>query len=170
MYHYLFLLTILCSNCNSKKQVEATPGFSYFELSYHTQWGAKGLSFFTDSNGIFILPQFLQTVEGNNVTYGLLPDSIYQTIDTIAREIKNYRSQDPDSLYCHDCDEISVMIVTNTDTARVYQAGNVSPRLYKLVEMMESLKKTKGFHRFSVAYFFMETQKDVIRPPKVITE
>jgi hypothetical protein len=164
-----FCFLVACRQ-TAEKPVKATSHFSYFELSYHSGWGAKGISFIVDSSRIFILPQFLQSIDGNNVTYGLLPDSIYQTIDTIAREIKNYRSQDPDSIYCYDCDEISVMIVNNKDTVRLYQAGDIAPILYRAIDSMKALKDRNGFNQFTVAYFFLETQTDVIEPPKVITE
>lgn len=170
IFLFSFFLFIACGQKENKTGT-AKPAFSYFELSYHNDGAVKGdlrsLSFCTDSNKIFFLPHTLPQIDGDSVMYGFLPDSIYQSIDTIIKEIRNMRSQDPDSIYCYDCDAISIKVIAKGDTMRFFQQGDINDRIWRLIETLGVLKKSDRLQQFKAIYFFMETLLDVNPPPKI---
>ena len=114
------LAIILLTGCTKhefvvKKQIK-TRHFDYFELSYHGGWLGK-LQFCVDSNHIYFSgnpgADFLDTIK-----YGILPDSIVKYIDTIVEKITKDTTIKSNHTYCHDCDNISIIIVRGQDTTK----------------------------------------------------
>jgi hypothetical protein len=140
----------------------------YFELSYLGGWQGS-LSFCVDSNRIFFFPRLLQSIEGNTTKYGLLPDSVYNHINSVISHLKLIHSQDPDSLYCYDCSEVSIKTINGTDTMRLFLAGDIDSVTWDLIRRLEKYEKDSKSKELTTAYFFLETQRDLIKmPPKII--
>ncbi len=162
----LILIATFLYSCKQENSSNTPPdkkGFSWFELSYKGGWMGE-LSFCVDSNRIFFFPSLIKQTDGETVKYGLLPDSIFKKVDTLTRQLKSIRSLNPDSNYCDDCAEVSIMAITRTDTTRVFMAGDINDRTGKLIEQLEAYKKSSTLHQLAVTYFYLATMKDVLPP------
>jgi hypothetical protein len=173
-FSLLFLL-IFCCNCHSKKTSAPTTAkplshdkMDYFELSYRGGWEG-GLSFCVDSSKIFFFPQMAQSVEGSVTKYGLLPDSLFDHINSLIPRLRQIPSQKPDSLYCYDCPEISIRAVNGADTLRLFLAGDADTSIWLLIERLADYERNSKLQKLTTAYFFLETMSDVVHmPPKII--
>jgi hypothetical protein len=164
------LLTLSCCQSHDSNNLKLSnkENFSYFEISYKGGWSG-GLSFFTDTNGIFFFPPIYPQVSGDKIKYGILPDSISQTIGTTIPIIKKLHSLNPDSLYCYDCDQVSIKLIKNNDTTKLYQAGAIDSTVWNLIERLEVFRKNEKSSLLNALYFYLETAKDVSSPmpPKI---
>ncbi|MBL7748219.1 MAG: hypothetical protein JNM19_12360 [Chitinophagaceae bacterium] len=162
----LILIATFLYSCKQESNSTIQPdkkGFSWFELSYKGGWTGQ-LSFCVDSNRIFFFPSLTKQIDGETVKYGLLPDSIFKKVDTLTWELKSIPSLNPDSNYCDDCAEVSIMAITGIDTIRVFMEGNINDRTRRLIEQLEAYKKSSTLHQLAVAYFYLATMKDVLSP------
>lgn len=159
---------IFIASCHTSKKdyKPAQRNFSYFELNYHDP--LRRFQFCTDSNRIFFIPQGLPVMEGNTVKYGLLPDSIYNSLNGAVPAIKKIHSLNPDSTYCYDCPEIAVVLVSQKDTVKIYQAGNIDSTFYSLINKLDKINKDSSYNNFKAIYFQLETYSMVIKPLKLI--
>jgi len=162
----LILIAAFLHSCKQENTSITQPEkkrFSWFELSYKGGWTGH-LSFCVDSNRIFFFPSLIKQIDGETVKYGLLPDSIFKKVDTLTRQLKSIRSFNPDSNYCDDCTEVSIMAITGNDTTRVFMAADINDRTWKLIEQLEAYKETATLHQLAVSYFYLTTMKDVLSP------
>jgi hypothetical protein len=165
----LVLIFPACRSADMKnRELISKPGFSYFEFSYLGGMGG-GHSFLTDSNRIFFFPPVYPQINGGIIKYGILPDSISKAIDSTIPQIRKLHSLNPDSTYCYDCTEVSIKLISNNDTIRLYQAGGIDSTVWSLIERIEVLRKNENLSYLNAIYFYLETAKDVSSsmPPKI---
>ena len=144
---FLQLFVIILTACTSKQKKSINKKeeshFSYFELSYKGDWFG-GFSFLVDTNKIFFFPSTLPQISGDKIKYGILPDSLFQAIDSTITQIRTLQSLNPDSTYCFDCSEVSIKAILNSDTIRLYQAGIINDTIWNLIEKLMSDCETKS--------------------------
>ncbi len=154
-----------CVN-NQKQAVEPKvrkASFDYFELSYFNGSGVS-LSFRVDSNRIFFLP-----THWDSLKYGILPDSIFYSIDTTVYLLQNNTITKSINKFCHDCPSLALNVKTGQDTIKVFQDGRIDKRLWKVVKQLEFFADSVG-HNYTSAFMRLETMEKLIpitkfRPP-----
>ena len=151
-----------CVN-NQKQAVEPKvrkANFDYFEISYRGGW-IGNLSFRVDSNKIYL------SSDGHRVVkYGILPDSIYNSINTIVYSIQ------PDTIIklhddnCTDCSSLAINVKIEQDTIQVFQHRVISNSFVTIVRQLNSFISNSK-HNYVNAYMYLPTLDKVLPPPKI---
>jgi hypothetical protein len=152
----LILFIYACSNKNETAKTSIR--FTSFEIGYTNGW-TRGISFWVDSNKIFLAPQMLDTVK-----YGLLPDSIIQLIDTTLFKIiadTTIKSKDGG---CVDCSIIGIHAVIGDDTISIHQVGNIDKVFLPLIKTLQYFLDSTN-HSTIHSVLFLESQKIAFAPP-----
>lgn len=151
----LAFLLIVLFGCTQKQKPKKPPvkkaSFEYFEISYTGRWIGR-LSFRVDSNRIFFSPAQYDTVE-----YGILPDSIFRTIDTTVSLIRSDTTIRSINEPCSDCDLLAINIKVDNDTIEIVQHDQISKPLREVVKQLEFfMDKSK----YTYNYIRLRTFKD----------
>ena len=156
------ILTILICNCSDKVQsAKVLTDFQYFEISFSDGW-AKRFSFTVDSNKIYFSPQ-----QSYITYYGILPDTIYQIINTTVLRVRSDSTIKSKDKGCVDCPVIAVKIVSKNDTIRISQAGDLSNIFFSLLKSLETFINS-GRHQSIQSVLLLETKSIVTpQPPKI---
>jgi hypothetical protein len=125
-----------CKERNTgNKETHLKTQFSSFEISYRGGWFG-GLSFRVDSNLIFFSPPLYPHGAEDSVKYGIVPDSIIQSIKIVIAKIQNDTSIKSGTNGCHDCPVMSLRSVIHTDTIQVIQSGEISKPIIDLLNQL----------------------------------
>lgn len=141
----LLLLVLLLWGCFKKEnkvvQHFKQKHFTTFEISYMSGWIGQ-FSFLVDSDKIYISP-----ASSGEIRYGILPDSIFNIIDSTFLMIMKDSSLRSNLIEnCIDCSETAIKIVSKNDTIRIHQKGQNSAALGPLINTIE-LFLDSGRHR-----------------------
>jgi hypothetical protein len=146
-----------------KKETHQKTQFSSFEISYRGGWFG-GLSFRVDSNMIFFSPPVYPQGGEDSVKYGIVPDSIIQSINMVIAKIQNDTSIKSGVNRCHDCPVMSLQSVIHTDTIQVFQSEEISKPIIDLLNQLEIFIDSSA-HKSLNALLILETAKRISSPP-----
>jgi hypothetical protein len=132
--------------------------FNSFEISYSNGWFGK-FSLMVDSNKIFVSPGHWDTAY-----YGLLPDSLFNLVEKTVTDITNKSIIPSDDGCISDCTVAAIKMVVGTDTTRITQHGELSPKLYRLINPLEAFLKT-GRLQTMRSVVILETEAVISPPP-----
>jgi hypothetical protein len=158
---FLFLAALAVGCASKRPTVPQRQVFNSFEISYHSGW-AKGFSMIVDSNKIYLSPQRWDTAY-----YGILPDTLFNLLDTAYAKICIDRSIRYKDGSCIDCSAVAVKIVANGDTTRVNQSGDMDKLFYPLINELQRFIDS-GKHERMRGVVICETRAIVVPPPPLI--
>lgn len=160
----IILFTIIIYSCSGKRAIlKNSPTFRSFEISYTNGW-TKGFSFIVDTNKIFFSPQKQDTTY-----YGILPDTIFKIFDTIFQEIRSDQSIKSKDEGCVDCSVLAVKIISNGDTTRIIQIGDLDNVFYPLIKSLQKFIDSSK-HQTIPGVVWPDTKSIVAPPPPKIDE
>jgi hypothetical protein len=161
---FTIFLTIPFYGCSDKPlTAKHNPTFKSFEVSYTNGW-TRGFSFIVDTNKIFFSPQRLDTIY-----YGILPDTICKMLDTTFLKIHNNQNIKSKDEGCMDCSVLSIKIISNGDTTRINQIGDLDNIFYPLIKSLQTFIDSNK-HQTIQAVIQLETRLVVAPPPPKIDE
>jgi len=167
MIRFLFaigLLIFINSNCSEKyKSAQPSPNFKSFEISYADDRG-KHFSFMVGADKIYISP-----IGFEGAKYGILPDSLYNLINSSFLKIhydKTIKSKD-DS--CEDCDIVAIEAITSNDTVIINQTGDINKDVLNIAFAIRSFLDSNRHGTFSLP-ICRDTRAIVSRLPLPIME
>jgi hypothetical protein len=168
-----FLLLLFCSNiafcgCKNKHDTSSSPkhaskSFISFEITYSNGW-TPGFTTLIDSNNIYFSP-----INSDSVHYGLLPDSIFQLVDSAALNIQNDTTIKSGELNCNDCTIVAIKVETGFDTIKYFKAGSIHPKLGKAVAILAAFNRSL-FSKIIPSKLPFETRLDAVNGPTVISK
>jgi hypothetical protein len=147
---FVIIATLFCSCIQKNQHLNPRAKFTSIELSFTDGW-AKAFSFYVDSNRVYIAPYRLDTA-----FYGLLPDSLYNTVDAAFTKaicdtnIKSYYES------CQDCPALAVKILVAGHTIRINQTDRIDTLFNPVIESIQTFIDG-GNHQFIRAALFFET-------------
>jgi hypothetical protein len=165
---FLFaMLTCLSFGCTGKQAEVKMPvpkkSFGYFEISYHGGWQG-GFSFTADSNKNFTSPGLFVPIGLDTIKYGILPDSIFYSLNKFAQFIQKDTAIRSTYNYCDDCSSVAIKTIVEKDTFRIFQVDEISKPVWQLIEKLDAfINHTK--HTYKLAALHLETAKQVASPP-----
>ncbi len=131
--------------------------FNSFEISYTDGW-RKHFSFFLDSNKIYFSPG-----ETNMTYYGILPDTIFKTIDSVVFKIRYDTTIKSKNNDCADCSVAAIKIIAKSDTIRISQAGDIDKIILTCIKFLEDLIDSNRAQNFK-GLVVLQTRA-IVRPP-----
>lgn len=168
------LLLIFCStisflSCKNKRNnsipsKQAFKSFTRFEITYSNGW-TPGFTTLIDSNKIYFSPTNIDSVH-----YGVLPDSIFQLVDSAALNIQNDTTIKSGELNCDDCSIVAIKVETETDTIRYFKAGSMHPKLGKAVAVLATFNRSLFGDKIPSKLQFETRLNAVNGPPAVISK
>ena len=168
-----FLLLAFCStiatfSCKNKQSTfslskHTAKSFIRFEMTYSNGW-TPGFTTLIDSNRIYFSP-----IKSDSVHYGLLPDSIFQLVDSVAVIIQNDTTIKSGELNCDDCTIVAIKVETGKDTIRYFKAGSIHPKLGKAVAMLAAFNRSLFGNKIPSKLQF-DTRLDAVNGPTVISK
>ena len=164
----LFYSTIAFCSCKDKHdasnaQKHASQSFIRFEMTYSNGW-TPGFTTLIDSNRIYFSP-----INSDSVHYGLLPDSIFQLVDSAALNIQSDTTIKSGQLNCDDCTIVAIKVETGKDTIRYFKAGSIHPKLGKAVAMLAAFNQSLFANKIPSKLQF-DTRLDAVNGPTVISK
>ena len=154
----LALFAIFTLSCKDKPKPKHPKNFISLEISYTDGW-TTALSFLVDSNGVFFSP-----ATSDSIKYGILPDSILEIINASLLEIRNDKTIKSKDDGCLDCPVLAVKAIILNDTLNVHQVGEISPRLWALMQTLKEFVGKPGYSRLH-SVLFLQTREVVSAPP-----
>jgi hypothetical protein len=168
-----FLLLIFCSttaffSCKNKQNTFSSSkhpdkSFISFEITYSNGW-TPGFTTLIDSNKIYFSP-----INSDSLHYGVLPDSIFQLVDSAAFIIQNDTTIKSGELNCDDCTIVAIKVETGRDTIKYFKAGSIHPKLGKAVAILAAFNRSL-FGRIIPSKLQFETRLDAVNGPTVISK
>lgn len=125
-------------------------------MSYTNGWQA-GFSFVVDSNNTYFFQGSIDTTY-----YGQLSEDLVGLINSTVSHIKQSNIQSFDS-NCDDCPALAIKIVSDIDTIRIKQFGQLDTLFLPVIEALQNFK-TQGPHKILQAQLMNETKWIVIPP------
>jgi hypothetical protein len=159
----IFLATLIYGCSDKTAIVKNSPTFKSFEISYTNGW-TRGFSFIVDTNKIYFSPQ-----RWDITYYGILPDTIFKMLDTTFFKIRsdqNIKSKDEG---CVDCSVLAIKIISNGDTTRINQVGDLDNIFYPLIKSLQKFIDSSK-HQTIQAMVLLDTKSIVTPPPPKIDE
>jgi hypothetical protein len=148
-----------CVDKTAKQTTSNTSNFQVFEISYTNGW-TRGFSFLIDSSKVFIA-----STQKDSIEFGHASDSIFKFIDSTLFVIKNDTTIKTKANNCSDCSLVSLKAIINSDTIRIFQAGNdIDRKILPLVNKLKSFINNPQYTKVSA--FNWETQQEVLPPTK----
>ena len=159
---FILLLTTVFCRCSEKKQIVSNSAtFTSFEISYTNGWG-KGFSFIFDSNKIFFSPQHWDTTY-----YGILPDTIFNLLDTTFLRIRNDDNIKSKDGGCVDCSVLAIKIISGGDTTRINQTGYLDNLFSPVIKSLQRFIDSSEHNKIQ-AIVLLDTKLIISpRPPKI---
>lgn len=159
---FITILAVAFYGCRDKMQTTNHPTrFKSFEISY-ISGGTRGFSFIVDTTKIYFSSYNIDTTY-----YGILPDTIFASIDTLAFKLLSDTSQRSTDDNCCDCDVVAIQIATNNDTIKVCQAGTIDKQIWSIINSLQRFIDN-GKHEKINAITFFETRNVIVPPPPTI--
>ena len=160
---YLVGMSFIVS-CSNHEQVEkSNTSFTSYELSFNDGWSTR-FSFSVDSSKFF-----LGTHKFDTLRFGVLPDSIFEIVNKNAFKVLTDKSIPNTNIQCYDCPSISVLIMSNKDTVRLLQKGQVSDTVFfGLVNVLSDFLASNhnaSYKVFAFPQLLFETLEPVMPPP-----
>lgn len=148
-------------NQNANKPLLKKVSFEYFEITY--AGGLFGwLSLRVDSNKIYFSSNGHRSVK-----YGILPDSIFKSIDTTILLLQKDTMIKSINEACFDCDALAINVKVGHDTIQIVQYGQISDPLMKVAKQLNSFTDSSN-HNYINAYLYLKTaEEELPLPPKV---
>lgn len=159
----LFLIISVFSCINKPVAKNNTVSFSSVEINYTDGW-TKKFSLIVDSNKIYFVP-----LKWDSAFYGILPDSIFNTIKETAQKIKDDKNVKSNAIECNDCAVISIKLINNRDTIRIKQSGNLNSHFIPLINTLQHFIDS-SHHQTIQAFIQMDKKSSVIPPPPLIEQ
>jgi hypothetical protein len=154
---YIFFLTVAllgCSDISNPKK--SSTNFTTFEMSCTNGW-MDGFSIVVDSNKTYFFQGPIDTTY-----YGQLSEDLVGLINSTVSHIKQGNIQSIDT-NCDDCPALAIKIVSDVDTTRIKQFGQLDTLLSPVIEALQNFK-TQGTHKILQAQLMNETKWIVIPP------
>jgi hypothetical protein len=115
----LALFTVFVLSCDIKRKPNYPKNFISLEISYTDGW-TKAISFLVDSNGVFFSP-----ATSDSIKYGILPDSVFEVINTSLAKVINDSAVTSKDDGCVDCSVLAMKMITKIDTLNIHQVGEI---------------------------------------------
>lgn len=126
------LIAFFAYSCSHKRHpVAALSKFTSFEIAYTNGW-TKGFALYVDSNKIFFSPQAAEKVK-----YGLLPDSLFQPIDSLVLNITSDALTKSTNGGCVDCSIVAIQAIAGNDTFNIQQVGKIDVSFWPIIKKLE---------------------------------
>lgn len=125
-------------------------------MSSTNGWQA-GFSFVVDSNNTYFFQGSIDTTY-----YGQLSDELVGLINSTVSHIKLGNIQSIDT-NCDDCPALAIKIISDIDTIRIKQFGQLDTLFSPVIEALQNFK-TQGTHKILQAQLMNET-KWIVTPP-----
>jgi hypothetical protein len=155
----IILLSTLMISCTERpKSKSVSKNFTTLEISFSDGWG-NASSFLIDSNKMYFSPSTLDSVR-----YGILPDSVFNVINTSILKIVDDTTVNSKDDGCVDCSLLAMKAIIKGDTLKIYQVGVISNILSHISESLQTFIR-KSDHSVIHSVLFLETQKAVSPPP-----
>ena len=155
-----FVFIVSCSNKERTKENDTS--FTSYELSFTDGWSTR-FSFSVDSSKFF-----LGTYKFDTLRYGVLPDSIFEIVNKNALKLLTDKSIPNTNIKCYDCPSISILVISNKDTMRLLQKGQVSDSIFfGLVDVLSDFLASRNNNSWKVLPFpqtLFETLQPIIPP------
>ena len=156
---FILLLANALLSCSDQAPIQnGITNFKIFEIAYSNGW-SSGFSFRADTNKIYFAPGRADTAY-----YGLLPVEIVNLLDTTVSKISsdiNIKSNDID---CLDCASLAICIVSNGDTIRIKQSGDIDPLFEPIIDSLQNFI-VNGEHQRIQALLMLEAKSILLPPP-----
>ena len=158
LFFWIALFIANCSNQEVSIREVRQKGFNELEICYKKGWGG-GFCFSIDSAG-----QYIAKKDWDTVYYGMMPETMLQSIDSVAAQIMPATRSKP--FDCSDCSVIAVQVLRNSDSIRFVQEGMIDRFLLPLIEKLDSFgQHSLTQKRAQIKVFAMEDS--VIPAPKI---
>lgn len=154
----LVFAPLICSCADQSKPTNQTSKFKSFEISYTDGW-IKRFSFLVDSSKTYLVP-----TSWDSAFSGILPDTIFDLLDSTYRTILSDTSIKSIDSNCFDCSIIAVQIVTSNDTVWIYQEGVISKEFRPVIKSLQTFLDS-GNHRQIKSDIILETRWVIMPPP-----
>ncbi len=162
LFFFLLIIIISFNNCTDKStSVNSSIAFKSFEISYTNGW-SSGFSILVDTNKIYFSPQL-----SDFSYYGILPDTIFDLLDTTFLKIRsdsNIKSKDSG---CVDCPSLAIQIISNDDTLRIKQTGSFDKIFYPVIKSLRNFIESSK-HQKIHGIFLLDTRSVITpQPPEI---
>jgi hypothetical protein len=147
--YFIALSIVAVYGCSDRETVQKRRSdFSQFEISYSDGW-MSGFRLIADSNKIYFFPGRADTTN-----YGILPDEIFNAIDSTIATIEQRSPMRSMERNCYDCYELSIRIVSNEDTIQIKQFDKIDPLFQPLIHALENFIYTAHHQQIQALLMF----------------